>query len=71
MEQETFDLAELCGLSLFHMYNNTYTVTADPEDYDFLIKLGVFKVKLKKSGYVYMPKSQVSDLGCVIEIFRE
>ena len=70
IEEETCVLAELCGLSLSHMYNNTYTIVSDAEDYDFLIKLGVFKVKLRKNGYIYLPKSLVSDIGCVIEISK-
>ena len=63
-------LAELCGLTVSHMYGNTYSVVSVVEDYDFLMKLGVFKVKLRNNGYIYAPKSLVSDVGCVVEIFK-
>jgi hypothetical protein len=71
LSEEIDALAGLCGLDVKNIVKNTYAIVATVEDYDFLIKLGVFKAKLKKNGYIVLPKSQVSDIGCVIEILKE
>jgi hypothetical protein len=68
--EEIDELAVLCGLELNLIVKNTYSIVSTVEDYDFLIKLGVFKAKLKKNGYIVLPKSQVSDIGCVIDIIK-
>ena len=71
LDETLSELGRLCGLELNLLYKNTYSIVSDENDYDFLIKLGIFKVKLKNNGYVYIPKSIVSDIGCVIEIVKD